>query len=283
MAEAAHPEWTRHQRLVRPHRGKLALAFAAAASAQKAALSRAELHSALAHRAAGHAIRLAALPWAAGRFGAAFEAIHLAAAEDAHGRLALLRKAKKTTRIEDLSAQYAEEHAGELLDDLSEEARSVVTDTIVGGLQARLSPRQMVSAIEDVIGLNSQQASAVANYRDGLVEDGRSERDVERLAGDYADRLLAQRAEMIERTEIIDASARGIEAGWAQAVKDGFLGSGAKRVWIASPAACPICLELAALDPVGLDEAWEGSDDSYDGPPAHPNCGCSEGLVGEEE
>ena len=280
-----HPEWRRVARLVRPHRGSLALAFAEAIANRKRALPHDDLHRALAHAAHGQAIRLAAPRWAvtvAADLQGRLLAIHAATAHDAHGRLMRRRLSKaKPKRVAELSAEYARRHAGALIDDLSAEARDVITETIASGVEGALTPRQMIRAIEDVIGLNDRQATALNTYRNDLIEAGEhTDAQVEQLAGAYADRLLGQRAEMIERTETIAAANRGIEAGWQQAVKEGFLSSTATRIWIAGPDACEICLSIADNDPIGLEEPFVDDDgEEYDGPPAHPHCGCTEGLA----
>ena len=68
----------------------------------------------------------------------------------------------------------------------------------------------------------------------------------------------------------------GQREGWAQAVEAGMLDEGSKRVWIATAGACDICDELDGEE-VGLDEEYPN--DGGDGPPQHPNCRCTEGIV----
>ena len=64
---------------------------------------------------------------------------------------------------------------------------------------------------------------------------------------------------------------------WEQAVEDGLLDAGMKRTWIvtADDRLCPICEPLDG-ETADLDGLFAGE---FEGPPAHPNCRCTEGLA----
>lgn len=85
-----------------------------------------------------------------------------------------------------------------------------------------------------------------------------------------------ERAEMIARTETMLAANEGQRQAWQQAIDDGLLPEGMQRVWIATESAC---VECDALDgeQINLDEQYSGN--GGDGPPLHPLCRCTEGIV----
>lgn len=84
------------------------------------------------------------------------------------------------------------------------------------------------------------------------------------------------RASLIARTESMTAANEGNRQGWDQAVDAGLLTGDEKRTWIATSDACPEC-EALDEEETDLDGSYPG--DGEDGPPLHPNCRCTEGLV----
>lgn len=136
---------------------------------------------------------------------------------------------------------WAKEHAGELIDDIEEATLQAIKDAIA-------------SAVED-------------GDPDGAYDD------VLDAIGDES------RAETIARTEIMTAANEGQRMGWDASVEAGLLPEDAKKTWIATEVgACPECEALDG-ETVGLDEEYPN--DGGDGPPLHPNCRCTEGIVGE--
>lgn len=99
----------------------------------------------------------------------------------------------------------------------------------------------------------------------------------------YHDRILAAvgdeaRADLIARHETMLAAGEGQRQGWNQAEELGLLVGNEKREWIITDdeRTCPICSDLAGtLAPVGGTYA-----DGIEGPPAHVQCRCTEGIVG---
>lgn len=84
-----------------------------------------------------------------------------------------------------------------------------------------------------------------------------------------------ERARTIARTETMRAANEGQKQMWYQAEKDGSLGKGGKMTWIVTPddRLCDICEEMEGEEA----DIHDGFD--IDGPPAHPNCRCTIGLV----
>lgn len=131
---------------------------------------------------------------------------------------------------------YAKEHAAALIDDLSDTTKQDIQDAIAAALEGD----GIDAAIEDI-------AAAV---------------------GDDA------RAELIARTELMDAANQGALEAMSSAQDAGLLSANATKVWIASPDACDDCLDLDDEE-VALDDDFSSGDDA---PPAHPNCRCSIGV-----
>lgn len=138
------------------------------------------------------------------------------------------------------AAAWAEEHAAELVTGVSDTTRDAIHDLVV-------------------------------NMFDGQSSEAELADNLETLLGDDA------RADLIARTETMDAANSGQAEAWAQAVDAGLLTGDEQREWIASDDAvlCDQCDELNG-ETTGLEELFS---DGSDGPPAHPNCRCTEGLV----
>ncbi len=88
------------------------------------------------------------------------------------------------------------------------------------------------------------------------------------------------RAGVIAATETMTAANEGQREMWDQAVESGQFPDGTEKAWIATSGCCDECDELDG-EHVGLDEQYSG--DGGDGPPLHPNCRCTEGIVGASD
>lgn len=77
------------------------------------------------------------------------------------------------------------------------------------------------------------------------------------------------RSTMIARTEVAYA-VEGSALQYAQAIHDS--GIAMEKRWLDADGACDDCVDIAAEDPVPVDEAFASGDDA---PPAHPNCRCT--------
>lgn len=129
--------------------------------------------------------------------------------------------------------------------------------------------RHAGSTVEDVSRVTERRIRE-AIYRaweDGDFEDAYE--DVLAAVGDD------DRASQIARTETMMAANQGQRDAWVQAVDEGLLERDAERVWIATEiGACPICEGLDG-ETTTLDGEYS---DGSNGPPAHPNCRCTEGI-----
>lgn len=135
---------------------------------------------------------------------------------------------------------WADRHAAELIDGISETTREDINNAIAEALER-------------------------GDLRDAYDE-------ILAAVGD------SDRAELIARTEIMTAAHEGQRQAWDQAIEAGLLPKNVRRMWVATgdESVCPICEQL---DGEIADLDGEYSDPGGDGPPAHPNCRCTEGIV----
>jgi SPP1 gp7 family putative phage head morphogenesis protein len=136
---------------------------------------------------------------------------------------------------------WAKQHAADLVTDISETTRERIRDEVVGAFAEGVSPRDLADAI------------------DGIVND-------------------VDRAELIANTESMLAANRGQEMAWGQAIDNGLLDDAVKKEWIATgdKDVCDDCDELDGVT-VALDEDFPN--DGGEGPPLHPRCRCTTGIV----
>ena len=187
----------------------------------------------------------------------------------------------KTTNPKALLA--AERQAAELLTSVDAETKQTIRDLIARSYREQITAKDVARLIRSVIGLNDRQATALFNYRQGLLEDGRAADQVERMTERYGAKLLRQRADTIAQHEIHGASVRGQKDLWREGIQEGRIDAGtAKRVWIANVGACAWCEAIESLNAEGVpvEGQYQTPDgDTIDGPEdSHVGCRCSEGL-----
>lgn len=154
---------------------------------------------------------------------------------------ARLARLKISFNAEDEDAiAWAEEHAAELARDISATTRENIAAAIVDAFKEGGVVRDAYDAILAAVGDET-------------------------------------RAQLIARTETMTAANEGQRQAWSQAIDAGLLSATSKRVWITvGDDACPECQDLEGVE-VALDEDYPN--DGGDGPPLHPNCRCTEGIV----
>ena len=141
------------------------------------------------------------------------------------------------------SADWADKHAAELIDGITETTRERINN-------------------------------AVAEYLET--------REWETFYDEVLASVGEERAYTIARHEPMVAVHEGQREAWAQAEDEGLLSGDEKVVWIITgdDKVCPICLDLDGRTR-DLNGVYEGSDgEIYDGPPAHVLCRCTEGITG---
>jgi SPP1 gp7 family putative phage head morphogenesis protein len=136
------------------------------------------------------------------------------------------------------AVDWADKHAAELIDGISETTRDDIRELVAEALDGEYD----VAALAD---------------------------EISSLLGDDA------RAELIARTESMTAANEGQMALWDQAQEAGLIGPNAQKEWVTAgdEKLCPICDGLDG-EQVGLDETFDADGEDIEGPPAHPNCRC---------
>lgn len=138
---------------------------------------------------------------------------------------------------------WADKHAAELIDGISETTRDDIRELVAESLEGEYDVSDLASQISDLLGDDD-------------------------------------RAELIARTESMRAANEGQQMLWEQAQSEGLLGPNAKQEWIVGDdeKLCPICQDMDG-EQVDLDEDFNVDGEDIDGPPAHPNCRCTVALV----
>ena len=153
--------------------------------------------------------------------------------------------------------RWVQENAARRVVEIAADQREAIRAAVLGQVEAGRNPRAIITDIVGrvtprgreggIIGLTSQQAGYVANARrqlldldagyfdrvrrdrrfDGLVRRAINEgkplpqADIDRITRRYQDRLLAYRAEVVSRTESLNALRAGRDEGIRQAVDSG--------------------------------------------------------------
>lgn len=187
--------------------------------------------------------------------------------------------------------QYAIQHAAELVTSITRETSEAINTAIVESFRESISVAETARIIRGSIGLTETYAAAVSNLRKRIAESpgnliyagstpirvpfkGMPAPRMDKLLRQYSDRLIRARAITIARTETIRASNEGQRLLWQQAVQKGILSGQEMRQWIAFDP-CDICTGYDG-EKRRLSEPFRGG---LTGPPAHPNCRCTTGLV----
>lgn len=135
---------------------------------------------------------------------------------------------------------WADKHAAELIDGISETTREAINNAIAESLEEGTDP---YDAILEAVG-SPERARRIAHHEPMLaVHEGQRE-------------------------------------AWRQAVDDGLLPADAEATWIVTgdDKVCPICVGLEDQTR-GIDGEYEFDGEEYSGPPAHVGCRCTEGLT----
>lgn len=153
-------------------------------------------------------------------------------------------------------------------------ARRTIVSVVNDALEHGHGSRAIAERLKMNWKLTPRHAIAVENYRRGLIQQERTARESRTLAQRYASRLHASRLRTLSQTEMHTAFNLGREAQWIQAIQDGTLPLGTKKMWVTAKdeAVCPVCRPLDGVV-TDLGATFEGEISIYV-PGAHPNCRC---------
>ena len=211
-----------------------------------------------------------------------------AANDSARTLPASVRIAANFTTADPRAIAFAEQRAGKLIRQVSDESRKAVSETVMEALRMRIDRREMVTRISKVVGLDSRQARALTRFYEKSLADGRAAgldydealAKADRLGDKYKKRLIRQRAVRIARTETVAASNAGRYLSWIEADAQGLLGSTSVKRWITAidERTCPICAPLNNKE-VPYKTNFSTGELM---PPVHPNCRCSAVIIPAE-
>lgn len=177
--------------------------------------------------------------------------------------------------------EYIRSETGKKIVEITEETRQAVRDIVRRAFEEGGHPYEQAEKIQKVVGLTSRQANAVLNYRQRLLDEGKSKATVDKLSKEYADRLLKDRAENIARTETINAANAGYYMSLVEAEDNGLLDTAETEMeWVCTHDD-RLCDECLAMDGkrAQVGGQFEGG---ISHPCLHPRCRCTIRLVRKE-
>jgi len=177
-------------------------------------------------------------------------------------------------------SKYISSEIGKRITNLSRETKGSVMDIVRGAVfdinQYGIPHRKAAKNLIGDIGLNQPQANALLNYREKLKAANIPLQDYEKMVGKYRDKLLRDRAEMVARTEAMDAANTGEIEVWNQAADQGLVDPDkSTKTWEAGGGSCEICQAMDGVTVPINDPFILPDGDSVYAPPAHPNCSCT--------
>jgi hypothetical protein len=181
--------------------------------------------------------------------------------------------------INQMAVQYAAQHSGSLIMDLSAGLRETVATILSGSVAGNLPRHAVVDLLRATIPLHSSWAQAVEKVYDreytkrlqaGATLDKAAE-FAKRAADVRSDRLLQTRSRNIARTEAMRAMNEGKFAGWSQQVAEGWMPVDSLKEWQEGRSPCKRCEPL-----VGQIVPWDQPfSNGQMMPPEHPSCRCT--------
>lgn len=193
--------------------------------------------------------------------------------------------------VPERAVAWAEDHAGELVDAITDTARDAVRQIIVRAQREGRSVDAVTAEVRSVIGLHPRWANAVANRRRALesMKNPPAPARIDVLVAQYRDKLLTYQARTLARTELLRASNMGTLEGHRQAEAAGVYPGGIVREWVTAPETkrsgaldgriCPVCKPMNGVTVSGTDTPFVTSLGPVLAPPAHESCRCRVRLL----
>jgi len=193
---------------------------------------------------------------------------------------------RRSLTVVDAAAQYAERFSATHLTGITLETEEAVRQVIAYGMRNGKPINSIAQDLQSQVGLTKRHQQAVVNHRDMMLREGNVPRgQVEAMSRAYAQRLKSHRAQMIARTEVMNALNIGRLTVWSSAINDGTIPSTARKVWVTADdeRTCPACAPMHGVT-VPFGEAFDvpypkGKAMMLQAPPPHPQCRCIVDLV----
>lgn len=183
--------------------------------------------------------------------------------------------------LRDSVQQWAREHSGALITNITETSRDAIRFAISDALSSDASVRRIANRIQNLIGLTAPQSKVLENSRQAMEAAGIKKSSIDKTIKRRARQMKVYRARVIARTEAFTATSMGQQLYWSQLVEDGTIEPSAKRKWSTSEdeRVCPVCRPMDGQIR-GLTEPFvTGGGDLILTSPAHPVCRCSVSLL----
>jgi hypothetical protein len=173
--------------------------------------------------------------------------------------------------VNDAAADLMRRQAGDLIADLSLAKKKTVRRLVAQATEEGWSDATLKRRLASVIGLDTRRAQAVQNFRTGLLKNGTPPGRAERLADQYARRLLKERIRIIAETEMRKGLRDAQRLVWKQMQERADFSPYAVRVTKVQDGCCATCRSE--------NGSRRSLKDIHSGPPFHPNCRCQEEVV----
>ncbi len=179
--------------------------------------------------------------------------------------------------------EWARQKSAGLVREISDGAKQTIRRVVAEGIDQGVPVRTTARRLRSSIGLTERQWTSVSNFRERAIDAGMSLPGAEKAADRFAQKVHRRRAELIARTETIDASFQGRQELWDQAADRGLIEQDkVQRKWIVTPddRLDSVICEPMAGQIVGMKENFvTGIGASIPGPTAHPGCRCDVILI----
>lgn len=182
------------------------------------------------------------------------------------------------------AVEWARQKSSGLVREISNGAKQTIRRVIAEGIDQGIPVRTTARRLRSSIGLTERQWQSVANFQNQRrVKFGDSIAEAEKRAEVFTRRVHRRRAELIARTETIDASFQGRQELWDQAADKGLIQQDkVQRKWIVTPddrLDSVICEPMAGQIRGMKENFVTGIGASIPGPTAHPGCRCDVILI----
>jgi hypothetical protein len=184
------------------------------------------------------------------------------------------------------AVKWIREHAADMIKlNIMPSSKQAIREIIKRGFEEGIAPRQMADLIKEQIGILPKHAEAVETYRKMILQKFKdrglitAEQDAQRLAMQYAQKLIKYRATVIARNETMLASNHGQLELWRQGVSEGtLLEIDWEREWIVSgdERTCGKCMPMNG-ERAPINGAW--SNGCRVPTEIHVQCRCVQGLA----
>ena len=186
--------------------------------------------------------------------------------------------------------KYINENIGNLVTNITENSRASIRQTLQDARLKETTIAEVAREIKQVVGLRPDQQKSLSKYKDLLRAQGVKGSELKALTDKFAKKKLAERANLISRTESMAAVNGGHRVAWEQAAGEGYFDQGKTNVvWIAAAEdgrLCPTCESMDRI-PRPFNGTWKvrmldhkgrytgRTKEVKDPNQTHPNCRCT--------